>query len=109
MTQEHSPLPWFKLHDDGVVYTKESTGPNTARYKAVCRNCSLDDAALIVRASNRDSAFDDHVKALEACEDKIGHAISFIPDPQFLNVRTEVFGAIQTARAALAKAKAVSA
>ena len=47
-------VAWFTHVEnaDGVVWRLAKTGENTAKYQAVCRDCSAEDALAIVKAHN---------------------------------------------------------
>lgn len=111
MTKVHSPLP-VPLVSQGIFIAPANGSTVIAECKhgevwGITLEQAMTNAAALARTVNRDSAFDDLVKALEACvEQCIGCATNHYGDD------AAQFGLpsyITDAQAILAKTKAVSA
>jgi len=123
---KHTPTPWYILGEDelaGVEFVEISSGElGTSSHRTIgwigCHHDGLRDeddinAALIVRAVNRDALFDEMVEALEPlnrlAEEVIGGGLyATKPDSAELwgfNNAVITYGHLRRARAVLAKAR----
>lgn len=96
----HTPGPWFTNTDnpDGVVYRVQKTGPNTAKYVTVARDCSADDARLIAAAPELDVAAGLAITALAFAAESYQRAGDELAFAQTMSAKNALIAAQKKAR-----------